>query len=344
MSNLSTSTLPKPFVFVLMPFEASFEDIYKFGIKGSADDVGAYAERIDEQIFTEGMLDRIFNQISRADVVVADMTGRNPNVFYEVGYAHALGKIVVLLTQNTDDIPFDLKHRQHTVYGGSIDLLRKELAQKLQWAITESRRDPAAKASELLSIKLLDIDIPKVPLSDKTPSIEGSVSSRNFRLPIQLRNDSLETISGITHVYLFTTPDSTIVPTKRTKWQPVIQTNFSDWMNVGDEEVPLESFTANPIDAQDGLTKQYRLHTTFQALPPGAVEISYIDMMFVDKADECNSSYRIRLHSPVYYHDFPFKLNVRYSTEGDKKEKSVSGKRKGKKSGSGQKTKKEESP
>jgi hypothetical protein len=39
------------------------------------------------------------------------MTGRNPNVFYEVGYAHALGKIVLLLTQNGDDIPFDLKHR-----------------------------------------------------------------------------------------------------------------------------------------------------------------------------------------------------------------------------------------
>jgi hypothetical protein len=81
------STLPKPFVFVLMPLDAKFNDIYKFGIKGAADEVGAYAERIDEQIFTEGILDRLFNQISRADVIVADMTGRNPNVFYEVGYA-----------------------------------------------------------------------------------------------------------------------------------------------------------------------------------------------------------------------------------------------------------------
>src|SRR2546430_15128697 len=133
------STLPKPFVFVLMPFEASFNDIYKFGIKGAADDVGAYAERLDEQIFHEGMLDRIFNQISKADVIVADMSGRNPNVFYEVGYAHALGKIVLLLTQNADDIPFDLKHRQHTVYGGSIDVLRRGLLPELQWAIAPPR-------------------------------------------------------------------------------------------------------------------------------------------------------------------------------------------------------------
>jgi hypothetical protein len=97
----TASMLPKPFVFVLIPFEPSFNDIYKFGIKGAADDVGAYAERLDEQIFQEGMLDRIFNQISKADVIVADMTGRNPNVFYEVEYAHALGKIVFFCLHKT---------------------------------------------------------------------------------------------------------------------------------------------------------------------------------------------------------------------------------------------------
>lgn len=107
-----------------MPFEG-FGDIYKFGIKGAAEDVGAYAERVDDQIFTEGILQRIFNQISKADVVVADMTGRNANVFYEVGYAHALGKIVLLLTQNSDDIPFDLKHHQHTVRGQDRDSARR---------------------------------------------------------------------------------------------------------------------------------------------------------------------------------------------------------------------------
>src|SRR5256885_5608136 len=68
-----SSLLPKPFVFVLMPFDSSFDDIYKFGIKGAADDVGAYAERVDEQLFVDGILDRIFNQISKADVIVADM-------------------------------------------------------------------------------------------------------------------------------------------------------------------------------------------------------------------------------------------------------------------------------
>ena len=77
-----TSTLPKPFVFVLMPFAAEFTDVYERGIKGAAAEIGAYAERMDDQMFSEGMMDRLYNQISKADVVVADMTGRNANVFY----------------------------------------------------------------------------------------------------------------------------------------------------------------------------------------------------------------------------------------------------------------------
>jgi hypothetical protein len=142
--DMSTEEYPgtwlKPFVFVLMPFAPAFNDIYEYGIKGGVQDAGAYAERIDEQMFVEGMLDRIFAQIIKADVVVADMTGRNPNVFYEVGYAHALNKVVVLLTQSADDIPFDLKHRAHIVYGGRISDLRPELTKRLTWAIRESRK------------------------------------------------------------------------------------------------------------------------------------------------------------------------------------------------------------
>ena len=128
-------TTPKPFVFVLMPFDESFDDVYQLGIKKACDDVGAYAERIDDQIFQESILQRIYNQIAKADVIIADMTGRNPNVFYETGYAHALGKQVILLTQDVNDIPFDLKHYPHIIYGGRIVELIPELGKRLKWAI-----------------------------------------------------------------------------------------------------------------------------------------------------------------------------------------------------------------
>lgn len=118
-----------------MPFDEKFDDIYQLGIKESCEKVNAYCERVDEQIYHETILERVYNQIAKADVIIADMTGRNPNVFYEVGYAHALDKRTILLTQNADDIPLDLKHFPHIVYEGKISLLRKELIRRTRWFI-----------------------------------------------------------------------------------------------------------------------------------------------------------------------------------------------------------------
>ena len=65
------------------------------------------------------------------------MSGRNPNVFYETGYAHALGKKVILLTQNIDDVPFDMKHYPHIIYkSDSIASLKDELQRRVDWIIT----------------------------------------------------------------------------------------------------------------------------------------------------------------------------------------------------------------
>lgn len=146
-----TDTRPKQFCFVLMPFSVDFDDIYQLGIKESCADAGAYCERVDEQIFKETILERIFNQISKADFIVADMTGRNPNVFYEVGYAHALGKPCILLTQDTDDIPFDLKHYPHIVYEKKITVLKEELTRRIKWFVENP--------SQLHKSGLIDIDL-----------------------------------------------------------------------------------------------------------------------------------------------------------------------------------------
>ena len=125
------------FAFVLMPFSSDFDDIYRLGIKDPADNLGIRAERVDEQLFAGGILDRIYRQIEAADVVIADMSGRNPNVFYEVGYAHAKDKLCLLLTGDVADIPFDLKDRRHIVYGGSIQFLREQMMENLAWARNE---------------------------------------------------------------------------------------------------------------------------------------------------------------------------------------------------------------
>lgn len=145
MSTESISTAPKPFAFVLMPFDEAFDDVYKVGIKPACQAAGAYCERVDEQIFNERILDRVYNQIAKADIVIADMTGRNANVFYEVGYAHALDKLTILLTHNADDIPFDLKHFPHIVYGAKISVLRDELEKRVKHFI----ENPPKRASDI---------------------------------------------------------------------------------------------------------------------------------------------------------------------------------------------------
>ena len=116
-----------------MPFTAQFEDIYHLGIKESCRNADSYCERVDEQTFEETILERIYNQIAKADLIIADMTGKNPNVFYEVGYAHALNKPTVLLTQDAADIPFDLKQFPHIIYENKLSKLKIELSKKVTW-------------------------------------------------------------------------------------------------------------------------------------------------------------------------------------------------------------------
>src|SRR5207253_1065554 len=108
------SASPKPFVFVLMPFGDEFRDVYHVAILPACKAAGAYCKRVDEQVYDEpSIVERIYNEIAKADIIVSDTTGKNPNVYYETGYAHALGKRTILVTQEVDDIPFDLKQRPH---------------------------------------------------------------------------------------------------------------------------------------------------------------------------------------------------------------------------------------
>jgi nucleoside 2-deoxyribosyltransferase len=133
------STFPKPFIFVVMPFDKSFIDVYELGILSASIEAGAFAERLDKQIYTENMLQRIYHQISTADLIIADMTGQNPNVFYEVGYAHALDKKVILITKNVNDIPFDFKHYPHIVYE-NVTTLKTELKKWISFLLKTSKK------------------------------------------------------------------------------------------------------------------------------------------------------------------------------------------------------------
>ena len=105
-----TETLPaKLEAFVLMPFDEAFTAIYESLIQASFEQAGFHVYRADDIESQQNILRDIVTAIATADVVIADLTDSNPNVYYELGLAHALRKSVVLLTQDIRSVPFDLR-------------------------------------------------------------------------------------------------------------------------------------------------------------------------------------------------------------------------------------------
>lgn len=103
-------------VFVIMPFTENWSDsVWNHAIKPIVESLGLNAVRADN-LYGQNIMEDVWKGILQSSIVIADITGRNANVFYELGIAHTLGKRVILLTQNVDDIPFDLKHLRHIIY------------------------------------------------------------------------------------------------------------------------------------------------------------------------------------------------------------------------------------
>jgi hypothetical protein len=105
-----------PNLFVLMPFLPSLRGVYEDHITTVALKLGLKVARADDFFNSHFIMADIWEAICGAQLIIADCTGRNANVFYEIGLAHAVGKSVVLITQNTEDIPFDLTYLRHIKY------------------------------------------------------------------------------------------------------------------------------------------------------------------------------------------------------------------------------------
>jgi hypothetical protein len=107
------------YCFVLMPFSetADLQKVYRDHIRPTLESrCGLRCARADDIYDISGVMQSVWEGINRAHLVVADLTDRNPNVFYELGIAHTLGKPVIMLTQSMDFVPFDLRHLRCIVY------------------------------------------------------------------------------------------------------------------------------------------------------------------------------------------------------------------------------------
>ena len=121
-------------VFAIMPFTAEMLDVYILGIRWAANRLGMVAERADDLEHNGEIIEEIRRAISEYDAILADTTGANPNVCYEVGYAHALDRPTILMCRKGQELPFDLKGTNHLFYENIISL-REPLRAKLAAAL-----------------------------------------------------------------------------------------------------------------------------------------------------------------------------------------------------------------
>lgn len=128
--------------FVMMPFgewmDAYYREIYVPAIR----EAGMEPVRADELFSTGSVIEQIWEQISRAKVLLADLTGKNANVFYELGLAHAANKPVVFTTGALDDVPFDLRHLRIALYDIRDPAWGEKLKASLAVYLKAAKADP----------------------------------------------------------------------------------------------------------------------------------------------------------------------------------------------------------
>ena len=154
--------------FVVMPFSSLYQVEYENVIKPTLHDLNITCVRGDEIYSKQRIMDDIWENLKSCRFVIAELTGKNPNVLYEVGLAHAIGKPVIILTRNGDDVPFDLKDLRYLFYDTNDPFwgenLKKGLAKLIQKILDNPEIDKYLNGIKPIKItdfpKIKDIEFP----------------------------------------------------------------------------------------------------------------------------------------------------------------------------------------
>lgn len=136
------TTTEKPKCFIIMPFGGWFDNYYADIYIPSIEKAGFEAKRADDLYRPGNIVNDIWTYTKEAKVVLADLTDKNPNVFYELGLAHAITKPAVLITASMDDVPFDLRSLRVIVYDKNSPDWGEILKDNITKALTETLKNP----------------------------------------------------------------------------------------------------------------------------------------------------------------------------------------------------------
>jgi hypothetical protein len=129
--------------FVLMPFGNWFDRYYNEIYVPAIKDAGFEPIRADGLFSTGSVMEQIWEQIRKSKVLLADLTGKNPNVFYELGLSHARRKPVVFVSGDLEDVPFDLRHLRVVIYEVREPKWDEKLRKHITAYLKNAKTDPA---------------------------------------------------------------------------------------------------------------------------------------------------------------------------------------------------------
>lgn len=121
-------------VSAMIPFSGEYDAVYE-AITGAAEEAGGECKRADNIWEHSTIIQDIYSLIHKSAIVVCDFSGKNPNVFYEAGIAHSLGRPVIPIVQHAADIPFDLQHHRAIIYHNNsegLERLKTQLARRIE--------------------------------------------------------------------------------------------------------------------------------------------------------------------------------------------------------------------
>lgn len=166
--------------FVLMPFKEPYNSYYAAIYKPALEAASYSVTRADDLYTPRPIMLDIQQSISEANLILCDMSERNPNVFYELGLAHALGKPAILVARKEDDIPFDLRHVRIVIFDYVLPGWEEKLKQNILAAartVNETTKvwPPPLIVAEDESIQLLEKLLHKIELEKKVALQEAEI-------------------------------------------------------------------------------------------------------------------------------------------------------------------------
>jgi hypothetical protein len=181
--------------FVIMPFGGWGDDYYETVYKPAVESANLVAHRADDLFRPSTIVNDIWAYTKKAKLLLADLTGRNPNVFYELGLAHALGKPAILIASSMEEVPFDLRALRVIIYDKNDPNWGTVLMEKVSSSIKEVLESPVAAV--LPAFLEPDRSAAKPVLSDRELQlVEMKQQIEMLRHEIRSRVDDPETSIG----------------------------------------------------------------------------------------------------------------------------------------------------